>query len=89
MPGDSQAILQFAGFTLDPNSASLSGAAGPLPLRPKAFDVLTYLVRHPGRIVTKDELLTSVWPNIFVTDNSLVQCISDIRASDWVRFATA
>lgn len=81
MSGDSQAILQFAGFTLDPNSASLWGGAGPLPLRPKAFDVLSYLVRHPGRIVTKDELLASVWPNIFVTDNSLVQCISDIRAA--------
>jgi TolB-like protein/DNA-binding winged helix-turn-helix (wHTH) protein/cytochrome c-type biogenesis protein CcmH/NrfG len=81
MSGDSQKILQFAGFTLDPNSASLSGTSGPLPLRPKAFDVLAYLIRHPGRVVTKDELIEAVWPDVFVTDNSLVQCISDIRAA--------
>src|SRR5262249_41155068 len=81
MSGESRKPLQFAGFTLDPNAASLSGPAGPLPLRPKAFDVLAYMVRHPGRVVAKDELIGAVWPIIFVTDTSLVQCISDIRAA--------
>src|SRR5262245_26041739 len=81
MPGESRKVLQFAGFALDADAARVSGPAGPLPLRPKAFDVLTYLARHPGRVVTKDELIAAVWPNIFVTDNSLTQCISDIRAA--------
>ena len=79
MPTPAQAVLRFGGFTLDPNTASLCGDGRQLQLRPKAFDVLLYLARHPGRVVSKDELIGAIWPNIFVTDNSLVQCISDIR----------
>jgi len=50
-----------------------------LPLRPKTFDVLVYLVQHPGRLVPKAELIDSVWQNVNVTENSLVQCIKEIR----------
>jgi len=74
-------VLRFGGFTLDPNRASLTGPDGALPLRPKAFDVLLYLVRHRDRVVSKDDLMQAVWPNVFVTENSLVQCISDIRGA--------
>jgi adenylate cyclase len=73
--------LRFNAFTLDPNRASLTGPQGALQLRPKVFDVLLYLTRHPNRVVAKDELLEAVWPGVFVTENSLVQCISDIRAA--------
>ena len=73
--------LRFGAFTLDPGRASLSGPSGELPLRPKAYDVLLYLVAHRGRVVSKDELMEAVWPNVFVTENSLVQCVSDIRAA--------
>jgi adenylate cyclase len=73
--------LRFGAFTLDPGRASLSGPSGDLPLRPKAYDVLLYLVDHRGRVVSKDELMEAVWPNVFVTENSLVQCVSDIRAA--------
>ena len=79
MPELVQTILRFGGFTLDPNRASLSGNGRQLQLRPKSFDVLLYLARNPGRVVSKDELIEAIWPNVFVTDNSLVQCISDIR----------
>jgi adenylate cyclase len=74
-------LFQFGRFTLDPNKACLSRDGRDVPLRPKSFDVLLYLARNPGRVVTKDELMEFVWPNVFVTDNSLVQCISDIRVS--------
>jgi len=50
-----------------------------LPLRPKSFDVLVYLVQNPGRLVPKGELIDNVWQDVMVTDNSLVQCIKDIR----------
>ena len=76
-----QKIFQFGRFTLNPNTASLSCVGQEVPLRPKSFDVLLYLARNPGRVVTKDELIQFAWPNIFVTDNSLVQCISDIRVA--------
>ncbi len=77
----SQKIFQFGRFALNPNTASLTCAGEDVPLRPKSFDVLHYLACNRGRVVTKDELIQFVWPNIFVTDNSLVQCISDIRAA--------
>ena len=74
-------VLHFGPFSLDPGRATLSGPAGPLTLRPKSFDVLLYLLRHRDRVISKDELMGAVWPNVFVTENSLVQCISDIRAA--------
>src|SRR5712691_895753 len=74
-------VFQFGRFTLDPSTASLCSGERQVQLRPKSFDVLLYLARHPARIVSKDELIEAIWPNIFVTDNSLVQCISDIRVA--------
>src|SRR5262245_3656484 len=80
MPTPAQKILKFGRFELDPNAASCRADGRQLPLRPKSFDVLLYLASHPGRVVSKDELIEALWPGVFVTDNSLVQCISDIRA---------
>ena len=49
-------------------------------LRPKTFGVLSsYLVQHPDRLVSKDELLAAVWPNLVVTDDTLVQSIGELR----------
>jgi len=81
MPGPMQKTLRFGQFTLNPETATLSGATGPLPLRPKAFDLLCYLARHPGRVVSKTEHIETVWRNIIVTDNALVQSIRDVRTA--------
>ncbi len=48
-------------------------------LRPQSFAVLRLLIARTGRLVTKDELLEAVWPGLIVTDDSLVQCIGEIR----------
>jgi adenylate cyclase len=48
-------------------------------LRPQAFAVLRYLTEHADRLVTKDELMDALWPGLAVTDDSLVQCIHEIR----------
>ncbi|HEY5130170.1 MAG TPA: winged helix-turn-helix domain-containing protein, partial [Bradyrhizobium sp.] len=50
-----------------------------LPLLPKSFDTLVYLVQNAGRLVPKAELIDNVWQNVSVTENSLVQCIKDVR----------
>ena len=50
-----------------------------MPLRPQSFAVLRHLAGNPGRLVTKDELTAAVWPEVAVTDDSLVQCIHEIR----------
>lgn len=64
---------------IDYPSACLRRAGLPLQLRPKSFDVLAYLSRNRGRLVSKTELIDHVWGHIAVTENSLVQCIKDIR----------
>src|SRR6185369_8607968 len=64
---------------IDYPSACLRRAGIPLQLRPKSFDVLAYLARHRGRLVSKGELIDGIWGHIAVTENSLTQCIKDIR----------
>lgn len=64
----------------DPSTRALTlkdGRSG--QLRNKSKEVLSFLVRNPGRTVTKDELMENVWTDVAVTDDSLVQCIADIR----------
>ena len=50
-----------------------------IDLRPKALEVLSYLVQNAGRLVSKQELFEAVWPNVTVSDDSLVQCIRELR----------
>ena len=56
--------ITFAPFRLDRVNRSLHRGLAVIPLRPKAFAVLEYLVTRAGRLVTKDQLLAAVWPNI-------------------------
>src|SRR5262245_48225920 len=50
-----------------------------LALTPKAFAVLRHLVEHAGRLITKDELMTTVWRDAIVSDSALISCIRDLR----------
>jgi TolB-like protein/DNA-binding winged helix-turn-helix (wHTH) protein len=72
-------IFRFEGFTLDVMRRSLRHGDRDVDLRPKSFDVLRCLVEQAGQLVTKDELIESVWPNVVVTDESLTRCVSDVR----------
>jgi DNA-binding winged helix-turn-helix (wHTH) protein len=69
----------FEDFRLDPVNARLWRGAEPLALPPKVFDVLHYLVTHPDRLVTKDELLDTIWPNTAVTDAVVRVAIGTLR----------
>ena len=75
----SPGMLCFERFTLDLQRYALLRGQEEIPLRPKSFDVLRYLAEHAGRLVSKEELIQAIWPSISVTDDSLVQCITDIR----------
>ena len=70
---------RFGEFTLDLDSGFLRRGADEITLRPKVFDALTYLVERSGRLVTKAELIGAIWPDAAVTDNSLAQCLLEIR----------
>ena len=69
----------FEQFVLDPGKRTLSHADSPVSLTPKAFDVLTFLVQNPNRLVTKEELLQAVWGDTFVEEGNLKQYISHLR----------
>jgi adenylate cyclase len=47
--------------------------------RPKSFEVLRFPVENADRVVTKEELIRAVWPNVIVTDDVLAHCISEVR----------
>ena len=73
-------VLRFDGQTLDLRRGCLLGRDGEeVKLRPKSFEVLRYLVENSGRLIAKEELIGSIWPETAVTDDSLVQCLIDVR----------
>lgn len=72
-------VVRFDVYTLDLPQCSLRRGDDPVPLRPRAFDVLRYLVEHRGRVIGKDELIKALWPGLSVTDDALVQCVRDVR----------
>jgi DNA-binding winged helix-turn-helix (wHTH) protein len=69
----------FGPFTLDLTHASLWRGEQALALAPKAFEVLRYLVTHPNRLVTKDELLDAVWPETAVSEAVVRVAIGELR----------
>jgi len=64
---------------LETPQARLWRGAQVITLRPRSLAVLRYLVEHPGRVVTKAEILQHVWPGVSVTDTVLRVCIREIR----------
>lgn len=72
-------IYSFGEFRLDLTRGALFRGDEQLKLRPKSFDVLKYLTENQGRLVGKDELIEAVWRGTAVTDDSLVQCLKEIR----------
>jgi TolB-like protein/Tfp pilus assembly protein PilF len=56
-----------------------TAAGAHVELRPRSFAVLRLLAENSGRLVTKDELIAKVWDDVAVTEDSLTQCIADIR----------
>ena len=72
--------LQLSGFVLDLNRGELLTPHDQLAgLRKQALDVLLVLGARAGQVVTKEELMDRVWPDVVVGEGSLVQAIGDIR----------
>ena len=70
---------QFGEFTLDVARGCVLKSGEEIKLRPKVYETLKYLVEHPGRLIGKQELIQAVWPDAFVTDDSVVQCTLELR----------
>lgn len=72
--------LRLGAFSFDPSTRELRDSGGKVQdLRRQSSDVLAVLARSPGAVVSKEDLIDAVWRDIAVTDDSLVQCIGDIR----------
>src|SRR5690349_18670325 len=71
--------VRFGDFLVDLEAGTLRRGQEDVSLRPKTFDVLTYLITHQGRLVTRSALIDAVWQDTAVTDNSLSHCLLEIR----------
>jgi len=74
-------IHRFAAFELDPDQRALRLAGRELELQPRVFDLLSYLVEHRDRVVSKEELLQTLWPGMVVTESSLQRAVSLARSA--------
>lgn len=72
-------LFEFDFYRLDPAERLLVRDGVPVPLEPKVFETLLVLIRHGGRLVTKDQLMKEVWPDTFVEESNLVRHISILR----------
>jgi len=73
------ALYRFGPFQLDEDARSLLRLGEPVTLTGKVFDTLTVLVRNRGRVIEKEELLATIWPNIVVEEANLIQNVSMLR----------
>src|SRR5438094_3194018 len=77
-------VLRFSGFELDSERAELrrpDGDGETVKLRPKTLEILRLLAGNAGRVLSKQQLMEAAWPNVHVGEDSLFQCIREIRTA--------
>lgn len=80
MRGAPQTSISINGIVLDLSAETLTPPTGEtIPLRPQTFATLRYLIANANRLVSKAEIMDAVWAGTAVTDDSLVQCVHEIR----------
>lgn len=72
-------VYRFSGFTLNAAAGTLRRGDEAVRLRPRSFKLLEYLVRHPGQVKSKSELIEAVWGPVAITDDAVAQSVIDIR----------
>src|SRR6266545_1060316 len=73
-------LYEFGDFQLDPAKRRLQRLDGtPVPLTPRVFDTLLYMVEHHDSVLDKERIMAVVWPDSIVEENNLAQAISKLR----------
>ncbi len=72
-------FYEFGPYRIDPDHRQLLCEMKPVPLQPKAFDILLVLVQNSEKVVPKDDLMKAVWPGTFVEESNLAQNVSVLR----------
>ena len=79
LPSD-DSTYHFDAFRLDVRQGVLLRDDGvELPLRPRSYDLLRHMLDHPHELLRRESLLEALWPGVVVTDDSLTQCVSELR----------
>src|SRR4051794_4061100 len=76
---DHCAVFSFGGFSVDAEERVLFRGSEPIPLTPRVFELLLAFLHQPGTILTKEELLTTVWREKFVEESNIVQNVAILR----------
>jgi len=79
MTNETKLFYEFGPYRIDPEERLLFRDRQPVPLPPKAFETLQILVNRSERVVSKDDLMKSLWPNTFVEEANLSQNIFVLR----------
>src|SRR6476620_925080 len=77
--GDAKVMYEFGPFRIDTERYLLMRGEDSIPLSPKVFETLLFLVKHHGEVRKKDEIINSVWPDTFVEESNLAQNIFLLR----------
>ncbi len=73
-------LRQLGAATLDPARSRLRAPDGTLTaLRPKTLALLLLMLERAGQLLTRDEIMDALWPGLHVTDDSITQCITELR----------
>lgn len=73
------AALQVGGWRVAPKLNQISRAGECVRVEPKAIELLIYLAQRRGEVVSREELLTALWPGVVVGDNALTQVVTKLR----------
>lgn len=73
------AALQIGEWRVAPELNQISRAGECVRLEPKAIELLVFLVQRRGEVVSREELLTALWPGVIVGDNALTQVVAKLR----------
>jgi DNA-binding winged helix-turn-helix (wHTH) protein len=79
MSQNGRQIFEFGPFRFNPAERQLLRGVQPVPLAPKAFDLLRLLVEQPGRLIEKEHIRKELWRDTFVEETSLTYHISMLR----------
>src|SRR6266496_3299283 len=72
-------VYEFGDFHLDAEKRLLWRGDAPVPLTPRVFETLLYMVEHHDAVLDKERLMEAVWPDSIVEENNLSQNISTLR----------
>ncbi len=72
-------MFYFGDYTLESGEHRLRRGPQEILLRPRVFDMLLYLLEHRGHLVTKEEVLSALWPDVTVGEATLTHCIFELR----------